>query len=506
MPRVAPTVQPGQDIDHTAALETKLGHKMPSTTAVVEMTGGLANGARLLGKVKSFSKNNGYGFINVSSNHTDIYFKTSSLTSDLRQWLLQRPSLDAVAVEIVVEALPDDKWHAVHVGLSPHGEQCRNRADEEALLQVPPPVRVLPPAAGRSTGGARAMPAGQAASVTEAASNKRACKRGWGVSRKVDFDTNIAELRAMGFTEEAAHDALAEGLDMNAALDLLFSGPSAGLDVSDNGDSTNEQAYGGGAGRSVVATEPAVDWQVVLGTRETALPVAAGVGLSSVAELCPVSHAVGEAAEAVLPFIREMLSLQTQPLSPRHLARVRYACLGGISTNQLAVPSGTLVHVWPETQTEIGWVYAERLCEGCTGWVPLDALKPLAAGFRWMCVARSWEAMGDAQISVQQGKLVLADVDNSTEAGWALTKLPDGARGWLPVCVLAEVPASLRWMYVSSACEATYKTQVSVQVGSALLVDCASRTREGWVYAHGSDAGDQGIGWVAAACLEWPEE
>merc|ERR1712032_1310548 len=108
--------------------------------------------------------------------------------------------------------------------------------------------------------------------------------------------------------------------------------------------------------------------------------------------------------------------------------------------------------------------------------------------------------------SVQQGKLVLADMDNSTEAGWVLTKLPDGACGWLPVCVLAEVPASLRWMHVSSAFEAPHKTQGGVQVGSALLVDCESRTKDGWVYAHGCDAGDQGIGWVAAACLEWIEE
>jgi len=109
--------------------------------------------------------------------------------------------------------------------------------------------------------------------------------------------------------------------------------------------------------------------------------------------------------------------------------------------SQLAVAEKEFVHVWCETETNNGWIYAEA-CEdlGRVGWLPVRVLQPLPEGRRWMQAIQAWQGSEEAMLSVSANGIVNVWVQTRTDAGWAYAESDSDGElkgGWLPVFTLA---------------------------------------------------------------------
>merc|ERR1712136_669105 len=105
------------------------------------------------------------------------------------------------------------------------------------------------------------------------------------------------------------------------------------------------------------------------------------------------------------------------PEAPGHLAQLLRSWHG--DATQLHVEEGAVVRVWTGSQTELGWLYAELLCDSSqAGWLPCLAVADLPSGSRQMRVARSCEATCDVQLAVEAGWSLIVDMDSCTEEGW----------------------------------------------------------------------------------------
>lgn len=258
-----------------------------------------------------------------------------------------------------------------------------------------------------------------------------------------------------------------------------------------------------------------VDWQILLGAQETALPVAAGLGLPELPHLGATSHSVGEASEAVLPLLRRMQPSDNSDGDgseepPRPIARALSEWTSESSEKQLGLSKGGLVQLWDHTETDLGWVYAESLCaSGLSGWVPVRLLRKLPTGSVWMKSTRACDANGEGRLAVAEGEVLLVAKETATEAGWVHAETPDGSsRGWMPASALGYPPAACQWLPVAQTYGASYKGQLAVREGSQVLVDPETRTSDGWAYAWAMDTEETTgarQGWVPTTCLQWPE-
>jgi len=259
-----------------------------------------------------------------------------------------------------------------------------------------------------------------------------------------------------------------------------------------------------------------VDWQILLGAQETALPVAAGLGLPELPRLGAASHSVGQASEAVLPLLRRMQpSVPTDVVGAevpqRPMARAWSEWTAESPPNQLGLQKGGLVYLWDNTETELGWVYAESLrARGLSGWVPSRLLRKLPTGCVWMRSVRACDAGGEGRLAVADGEVLLVNAETATEAGWVHAETCDGSdAGWLPSSALGKLPSVCQWFLVVQTYGASYKGQLAVRDGSQVLVDPETRTTDGWVYVWAMDTEEQSgarQGWVPTTCLQWPED
>jgi len=344
----------------------------------------------------------------------------------------------------------------------------------------------------------------------------------------------IKQFQDMGFSRQAAEAALAEGLDMTRALDRLLHCPNPVRQVvpQQTAPSPCEAAETEVAWPAIAPLQPlesprlpqapaspsltcnahnpaVADWQILLGSEETALPIMAfaGAGLPAVGA---TSRTVCKALEAVLPLLQAMQraakasSDTEQP--PRLIARVLSDWVGDSATNQLALRSGSLVKVWPSTETEIGWIYAESLsAEGPCGWAPVHSLRklPACSDFR-LAEAASDEHNGDS-LAFHAGEVLLVDT-SSAERGFIRAEACNGrASGLVPEAAVGKLPAAWRWLRVIQAYSTTSKGQMATHEGHQVLVDPETRTVDGWVYAWAEDT-EEGQGWVPTSCLQWPSK
>lgn len=503
------------------------------------------DGLREDGVVKSFNKSKGYGFIRIQSRTDDVYFKTEDLTPRSREVVEAAPRMNGAAISCAPEAFGESRVRArsVRLGHEPAGVKQPNSrlagthdvikgATEEPSLCVAP---------SKTTAGLGSVrPWSKKAAATSR-------PRGWGVPSAEEVHRRKAQLMAMGFSEEAAHDALASGVDFNQVLDTLLSGgtlPTTRLSSDEleslpttregSDDASEDRSSSCGTGdKSPEAEDKRPEANVEELDEDLKAPTAVETNweaLLGACEPCPsqeedvanvkVIEAVSEASDAVVAAAQRP-SLEDSESAPaegpaRQLARVQSTWPEDSSTeSQLSVQRGSLIYTWAGSATEHGWIYAERIGKSClAGWIPTNVLTPLPLSYQWRRVTKSCPSFSDLHLAGEQGDIILVDgesTEQGAEEGWVYSEHLDGARvGWFPTCALDQLPAKLQWVHALHSLEAQHETQTTVEAGSMVLVDPETRTDEGWVYAwaadkrHGDSAKQSAkAGWVPANCLEW---
>jgi hypothetical protein len=132
-------------------------------------------------------------------------------------------------------------------------------------------------------------------------------------------------------------------------------------------------------------------------------------------------------------------------------------------------------------------------------------------------VQHSWACQcGETQLSVEEGTFVHVWCDSETPSGWiyAESLICSSRAGWLPASMLQWLPPTKRWMQVTKPCSAQYPTQLTVDVGNMILVDAAQPpVGDGWIFVEQLDSATGhrpadlvcAAGWVPIQCIKWAE-
>jgi len=125
---------------------------------------------------------------------------------------------------------------------------------------------------------------------------------------------------------------------------------------------------------------------------------------------------------------------------------------------------------------------------------------------------RDWVAEDPSQLSANEGDFVSVWVETGTDHGWIhaerLTGLTDGVTqvGWLPLCVLHELPTNQRWMRTKQAWQGMGESQSNVEAEKLVVVWVDSRTAQGWTYVEASEDATSQPGWLPDFCIEWMDD
>lgn len=121
------------------------------------------------------------------------------------------------------------------------------------------------------------------------------------------------------------------------------------------------------------------------------------------------------------------------------------------------------------------------------------------------CV-RAWEAEDPSQLNVCEHEFVNVWTETRTEHGWihAEERGAGAEVGWLPLCVLRQLPVKQYWMQATQTWQAMDESQCSVEDGAVVLVWVNTRTPEGWTYVDAvSEGAGAKSGWLPVFCLAW---
>eukprot|EP00928_Gymnodinium_smaydae_P013644 TRINITY_DN14964_c0_g2_i2.p1 TRINITY_DN14964_c0_g2~~TRINITY_DN14964_c0_g2_i2.p1 ORF type:complete len:412 (+),score=64.06 TRINITY_DN14964_c0_g2_i2:222-1457(+) len=196
---------------------------------------------------------------------------------------------------------------------------------------------------------------------------------------------------------------------------------------------------------------PEADWEALLGARDTALEVGVGAGAPSVKMLGATSQAVGEASEAVFPHVRQ--------------AEVADAAATAPATD---APPGRL--------RRVSFASVEDVNTGVLG--------------------------------AEVGTFVRTWNGTETAHGWVYTEALDGrSKGWFPLTCLEEETSGREHRLAISAWSGE---DLSVTAGDVLLVHVGTLTELGWIYAEVEWSADaqgppktaRGGSWIPDFCLE----
>lgn len=315
-----------------------------------------------------------------------------------------------------------------------------------------------------------------------------------GVLSQTEMDSRISQLREMGFSEQAARDALGEVFwNLNAALDLLFtrgspmtspgSTDTASIlvsSVADKVDAVNADADTLSAStRSQPDTDP-----------ETArFPCARGISSSGSSENGSEEHSVihetpcensiyfaGPEEEPSLPNESSgRQALEVEALEVEAIAQSTSSRSNGVSEDIPVVSQEAAIHH--------------------------QSHRPL---YR---VKETWVETDASQVGMRAGGVVRMWPGTETQLGWVYVEEVGGQKraGWMPTQVLGAVQDGYVAVRAVSSCGARFENQLSVQEGLMFLVDIRSRTDEGWAYGETVESPETTTGWVPIMCLEWPE-
>lgn len=312
----------------------------------------------------------------------------------------------------------------------------------------------------------------------------------------------IQQLKEMGFSEQQAREALAECVwDVNKALDLLF---TRGVPMAAEGPDVNAAASADSKGDREAMSPTAATPVAVALTSGNNSPS----GADSAEQSTTASTASSPRSSACAEKITGNSRGASVPLSPE-------SAIDG-STGCAAVEE-------QEDVAEVGIpvAAADESKVVCTAPVELEVVRDAAAATkdaaqapaqkRLTRVNKAWEMEGkDAQMCVKKGEFVNVWLSTVTEIGWIYAEdATDSERaGWLPGCVLEELPDNQCWKRAIQSMEAAHETQLSVVDGAMYKVSIDSRTKEGWIYAEANgvttEESTDGIqaGWVPVFCLE----
>jgi len=244
----------------------------------------------------------------------------------------------------------------------------------------------------------------------------------WGKRQTGDASAgSIARLKDMGFCESEVRKALAECVwDVNRALDLLVSRGAVALaplpksDVRGNDSSEiacNKSRDDNSTTASSVSTprfHSSTNLATETGTAETGEKVASQ---KPIRRVC--SHVPGQEAGLLSAEVDE------------------FVC------------------TWPQSKTELGWIYAEDPLDATrAGWMPCAAIEKLEEpGHAWLLVQKSMPAVHSNQLDVEVGEILKVNLPSRTPEGWAYAeKLTQSSKtaaaGWVPVVSLCWVDDS----------------------------------------------------------------
>lgn len=299
-----------------------------------------------------------------------------------------------------------------------------------------------------------------------------------GVLSKAEMDSRISCLREMGFSEQAACDALGESAwNVNAALDLLF---TRGFPMAAPA-STNVAC--GDVPCSKVSANADADTLSTLSVESCSQPDTDATATQSPRADRSTSGSSEHGSEHS-PSIQESLFQSSHPFAETHPEPCTPAEQAGVQSservsqsrtvsssedsgdaqaataeaqsnrplyrlkddwmetdaNQLGAVSGSVVRMWLGTETELGWVYVEEIGgEGRAGWMPSHILEAVQSSHTAVRAVHSCEAQFENQLSVQEGRMYLVDAQSCTEDGWAYAETldsPEIAKGWIPMMCL----------------------------------------------------------------------
>jgi len=293
-----------------------------------------AHGALLEGIIKSYNRSTGCGFVNIEywlpREKRNMYFHTQDMSPALQERAAQRDGVQGALVRFRLQVLRDGRWRAGNV-----------EARKQSGAQAPglAPASASAGATAASISATRGRP-----SAGGARSPQRA-----GVRSRLEIGSRVERLVATGLLEERARRSLPEPqLGVIGAPDLGLSRNCFSGALADSASYTGSPASAG-------ASEPSP------GAPTTTCAEHGGAGSDA------AGHGRAQGA----------------------LARMQCDWLSE-DPNQLDACRGALGWLWPSTQMEIGWAYAERLDRdpARAGWLPFDRCQELSDGQSYAYVLR----------------------------------------------------------------------------------------------------------------------
>ena len=118
--------------------------------------------------------------------------------------------------------------------------------------------------------------------------------------------------------------------------------------------------------------------------------------------------------------------------------------MNGEGAGLLSAEVDDFVRVWPHSQTELGWIYAEDPIDASrAGWLPSVVLDQVEEeDHAWLLVHKTMEAAHPNQLDVKSGQVLKVNLKSRTPEGWAYAYAVSGtssktnAAGWVPVISL----------------------------------------------------------------------
>jgi len=321
--------------------------------------------------------------------------------------------------------------------------------------------------------------------------------------------SRITQLRDMGFSESVAKRALSEcAWDVNAAIDkLLASGTMPGEEEATESDAgaaagaDAAAATAAPANGSAAALPPTASVHIEPTEAHAEDPATPAPTIPEVAgseEAQPESTPAQAAAEAttgtpeVVEAAPEVVESAAEAVKPETAVEPSAPETAVIETtngdSHSAVPAKA-----NEQNAESGLA---RMGNGESFVKVIERIgKPLNGQF-------------DTQLPVYADEFVKIWRGTETENGWVhAEKIQDSSQaGWLPTCSLSTLQTGHRWMQTIQAWEAMDSSQCPLQVGTIVTVWVTSRTPEGWTYVEGEKDGEKVQGWAPVFCLEWPTD
>jgi len=328
------------------------------------------------------------------------------------------------------------------------------------------------------------------------------------------MDSHITTLKAMGFSEEVSRKALATSVwDVNKALDMLLTKGAVGEGLAEpslpSGSSSSEVwpeiPKGTSTGRAKAGKpDPAASRSMTISdladnsTTASAPSVASSPRTSEKADRSPKARIESESPDN-LASQDTCEDVDEQSGS----AETSRACLEDLASTDVA------------DRAEV-----RETCRQSTEAEATEAVDAPAPRKRILQVLQDWHAEADV-LGVKAGDFLKVWIDSESEHGWIFAEkvlTTDRQAGWLPSFLCPQLPDNKRWLLAIESAEAVHSTQLRVEEGHVLQVLVESRTPEGWVYAedHGMslagkrhdavDAPGSGrcqAGWVPDRCLQW---